>query len=450
MFKKIELWVFLLLLPLFIFIIIGFGAILKEHYNGGLRYPYLRTTAVFLAEIPSMIKKTLLTRGEFLEEYNISLTKAKDQRFGNKKGFVFNNKKPIDLLLVLSRTDFKTKSMIVELIDLLSYKVIKTYKLHKNIIEISQNSNLDNYVLKENAVVRSPYISDDLSITFLTNNYVIMKVDKDQNTIWHNDEYIFHHTFNYTKNQKYIWTLACDNINRSGIDVQFVTNNYCDETAIKLDSSNGQILEKISLTKLFINQNMHNLLFSGRINKPAPDTMHANDIEVIEKDTSYFSKGDLFISLAGQNMVLLIDTKKRNIKWFTNKGLFKQHDVDIISESEIAIFNNNSISIREDGGHTQKNNEITVYDFKNNTFSSPFDKILHKYDVRTISQGLQEITSFGTLVEEQNYGRLLFLNQEELFFEYINRGDDGNVYQVHWSRLIKEERKKNKLRRFLE
>ncbi len=56
-------------------------------------------------------------------------------------------------------------------------------------------------------------------------------------------------------------------------------------------------------------------------------------------------------------------------------------------------------------------NEVVIYNFKNKTFTSYLKNSLTKNDVRTINQGLSEISTNGDLfVEEQNFGR------KEIFF----------------------------------
>ena len=52
MFKKIELWLVLLIVLIFLIGTILFGAVLKYHYSGGALFPKIRATSVFLAEIP--------------------------------------------------------------------------------------------------------------------------------------------------------------------------------------------------------------------------------------------------------------------------------------------------------------------------------------------------------------------------------------------------------------
>ena len=43
------------------------------------------------------------------------------------------------------------------------------------------------------------------------------------------------------------------------------------------------------------------------------------------------------------------------------------------------------------------------------------------------------------MVEERNYGRILFLDKNgNLEWEYINKDEKGDIYRLTWSRFIKD------------
>ena len=71
-------------------------------------------------------------------------------------------------------------------------------------------------------------------------------------------------------------------------------------------------------------------------------------------------------------------------------------------------------------------------------------------NVITETQGLSDILKDGSLmVEEQNYGRILFFNSSgELEWEFINKAKNGKTYILDWSRIIENDiliRKLNKI-----
>ena len=45
------------------------------------------------------------------------------------------------------------------------------------------------------------------------------------------------------------------------------------------------------------------------------------------------------------------------------------------------------------------------------------------------------------LVEEQNYGRLIFYNKEgEKEWEYVNKDKNEDIFYISWSRIIEDEK----------
>ena len=59
---------------------------------------------------------------------------------------------------------------------------------------------------------------------------------------------------------------------------------------------------------------------------------------------------------------------------------------------------------------------------------------------KTKGEGLVDFLPDGSMmVEERNYGRILFFDKNgNLEWEYINKDDMGDTYIVTWSRLIKD------------
>ena len=84
------------------------------------------------------------------------------------------------------------------------------------------------------------------------------------------------------------------------------------------------------------------------------------------------------------------------------------------------------------------NNEVVIYDFKTNEYSSYLKKSLIEYDVRTNIEGLSQILSNGDLfVEESYFGRTLYFNANgSLRWSHLNRANNGMVNRVGWSRIL--------------
>jgi len=70
-----------------------------------------------------------------------------------------------------------------------------------------------------------------------------------------------------------------------------------------------------------------------------------------------------------------------------------------------------------------------------------FNDELKKNNFKTEGEGLSHIFKDGSLmVEEQNHGRIiLFNNQGEKEWEFVNKDKNGNIGFISWSRVIEDE-----------
>ena len=247
--------------------------------------------------------------------------------------------------------------------------------------------------------------------------------------------YIFHHsitkdydgnfwipTQNYPSNiAKYI----------DGIDI----NTFTDDGITKISKEN-KILYNKSVTEILFEHNLENMII-GKLNTFSNDPIHLNDIEPVLDDGPFWKKGDVFLSLRHQSIIILFRPNTNKIIRIISGPFFQQHDVDILSEEEISIFNNNTIWTPK-GEVIKKNSEIIIYNFKTNKFTKKFNDQLIKLNFKTETEGLHHILNDSSLfLEEQNYGRILLLNNKgDLEWEYINRAKNGKVYILNWSSII--------------
>ena len=117
--------------------------------------------------------------------------------------------------------------------------------------------------------------------------------------------------------------------------------------------------------------------------------------------------------------------------------------MDIISDKEISIFNNNNKILG-----SSEYSEVLIYNFETETFSKKFNKQLQDNNFKTKSEGLAENLKDGSmLVEEQNYGRLIFFNKDGVKeWEFVNKDDNGNIHFISWSRIIENKNLIGKLK----
>jgi len=438
----------------FVFIsYIIFGAILRRELKGGGPYipviTPLSKVVVFLSEIPHNLK--------YMNSHDVRTpNQTRGNRFGSLSGFIGDaNEK--EMYLLLSRYNGDIEESVVELVDLQSFDILHTWNPDINSFfekvdkvkggkwEYLERDRNDNRIR-----LIHPLLSEDGSLLFQGMYSPLIKIDKNSELEWMKDDEVYHHS-NEEDIDGNVW--VCVRYYPFKIDEKYVGDEYdnYDDDGIRKISSNGEILFDKSVSEIFIENGMEYLLFSvGDQGFFTRDPIHLNDIQPVEKDTKYWKKGDVFLSFRHQSMVMLYRPKTNEIIWKGIGKFFHQHDVDILDDSRISIFDNNSKDTFS-GDVTDGNNRVVIYDFETEQYSYHLEKSLRKEDVRTITEGgSQRLPNGDLFIEETNYGRLLYFNSDgSLQWTHVNRGNNGNIYLVQWSRILYENKDIQKVHRFL-
>jgi hypothetical protein len=434
MFKKIEIWILYLTMLLSILFAIGFGVLVRQELVGSIKAGWISKTALTLAEIPVNIK--IILQGP---SYDLTL----EDRFPNIDGF---NGTPNaeEAYLLLSRYDNNLQEGVVELIDLRNFEILHIWNPDIDVFnEVVEQVDEFKYLYRDKNNQRNrlihPILTSDGGLLYQDYG-PLRKIDACSNLIFQNTQDKFHHSIEtdidgnlWVPSHIYPQSLPIEQVGRELVE----QGGFWDDAIVKL-SPDGKILFEKSVSQIFIDNGLEYLLFSvGDKNLFNPDPIHLNDIQPLNSDGKFWKKGDVFLSLRHQSMVLLYRPSSNEIIWKGTGPFFHQHDVDILDDHRISIFNNNSKDFVE-GDIVDGHNEVSIYDFKINEYSLYLKDSLVKNDVRTIREGRSQILSNGDLyIEESNYGRTLFFNKDgTLRWEHINRAKDGNVYLVGWSRIL--------------
>ena len=83
------------------------------------------------------------------------------------------------------------------------------------------------------------------------------------------------------------------------------------------------------------------LLFSSGKTVFIQDPLHLNDIQPVMTDGPYWKRGDVFFSIRYKSMIILYRPSTNKIIWKGVGHSAGQHDVDILDDHRISIFNNN-------------------------------------------------------------------------------------------------------------
>tara|TARA_B110000003_G_scaffold270324_1_gene302593 strand:+ start:736 stop:2061 length:1326 start_codon:yes stop_codon:yes gene_type:complete len=438
------LWVLCLAGLISLLLAIGTGVLVRQELVGSVKFGVVSKAALFLAEIPMNLKK--IGQGHVFELL------TSEQRFTNISGFTGE---PLEeeIYLLLSKYDGDAKRSIVELVDLRSFEVKKTWRPDidqiNDLVDTSQPEfeNLKRDANTKRYRIFHPFLTEDSGLIF-SGISPLVKIDKNSQLVWQNQEDEFNHSIE-EDHEGNLWVPSM--VYPYQIDKRYTGTEYSfRDDAITKVSADGKILFQKSVSNILIENNLSGLIFNTTDPLLMKDPIHLNDIQPVLTDGPHWKRGDLFLSLRHQSMILLYRPSTNEIIWKGTDHIGLQHDVDILDDHRISIFNNNA-QIFADGERVDGSNEVVIYDFKTDSYYNYLDESLKKYDVRTITNGRGHILDSGDLfIEETIYGRLLYFNKDaSLQWQYVNRAIDG-IFLLNWSRILYKPEDIKKVRKSLE
>jgi hypothetical protein len=424
---------------LFIIIILSMG-IARHVLEGGNRITgRSREVVLFLMEIPMHMSKLLDPRVlKPLEEPNT---------FSAQDGFTYFDKNVAcqDYLLLPSWDDSLDQS-IVKLVRIRDGKILYRWVPEVDtLIKIANTTIIDNvFSGAKNRFTRTdfkcytPLLLDDGSLIFRASG--IFKIDKHSRLVWANTA-MCHHTIEPDADGN-MWVCAFNPSTRNSDKYQIT-----DDVITQLSPQDGKILYQKSVFEILQENGYDRGEFfinpSETMNESYLDYIHMNDIQPVLRDSRFWKKGDLFLSLRNQNMILLYRPSTNRVLWRQNGPWLRQHDVDIIDSTRIAVFGNNVIEARfanANGTFVDGHSEQYVYDFSNMEVSTPYAKLFASLPIRTRSQGASRILDNGYIyIEETNRARNVLGDYDSAVWSYIERIDSRKLKLLSWNRYITEE-----------
>jgi hypothetical protein len=435
LFKKIEVWVLILVFIMGIVFSVIFGSAVRHQLQGGKMLGQFGYYIESIASFPQMVRDVINGKGSRFDLL------AREQRFGDSNGFNFtyqpNDGKEAEYLL-LNRYDGDLGHSVSELVDLKSQKKIHTWSFNK-IDDLWTKSTLkfqnqDLPIDKSTERYRNQHAYLVKSGRIFVGEGPLISIDLDSSLNIINDSVEFHHSLEADEDGDF-WAP----IRIKPKTVKLGNNEFHDNGVMKLSQS-GEVKFKRSVMSILDTNNLGYLIFgAGEHNANNNDPIHLNDIQPVKSNSKYWKKGDVFLSIRNLSLVLLYRPGTNKVLWFKQGPWLHQHDVNVINDHEISIYNNNvKLSTKEfkvDGV-----NDIFIYNFNSKLTSSPWKNIFKKFDIRTITEGRGKLFHDEIFIEESDYGRLLYISKKQgLLWSYYNRAKDGNIYRINWSRIIPRE-----------
>ncbi len=258
-----------------------------------------------------------------------------------------------------------------------------------------------------------------------------------------------HHSLTYAESGdywilgRYVWK-ASESPDRFPPFSSPGTDQMMSEDTLMRVSADGNILEEVSIPVLLQESGLEPLLTANgkHFNLRTVTTMeliHANKIAELPSGIAdrypLFSAGDLLISMRELNLIVVLDSQTRKVKWHQTGPWIRQHDPEFRTDGRISIFNNNVY-------RTSYRNNQTILTRPHKTNILVVDPVTRATEVVYGEQTGQEMLSIvrgqhelldtgGMLITEFDAGRVLQIDHnKQTVWEYINRYDDDHVGEL--------------------
>lgn len=443
MFKKIEIWILYLTILLSILFAFSFGALVRQELVGSTKAGWITRTALNIVEQPLRLIKII--SGE--------TTTPNDSHKQTAFGFSGNTLN-FESYLFLSRYDDELKEGVVELVDLETFEILQTWNpdlQEFNSLIDSSDPYIQNVKTENRGYVPlyHPYLDKDGGLIFGWNG-PLRKIDAKNNLVWQIDEFRFHHSIEADHDGN-IWvpiSLYSDiESDITGNDVcEYESYGFCEDGLAKV-STEGEILNVVSLIDIFKNNDLDGFF---KCEPFCEDPFHLNDIEPVIEDGSFWQKGDLFLSLRSHSIILLYRPSTGEVLHTLIGKTNDQHDVDIFSDKEISIYDNNRI--RKSNGSLSSKNRVLIYDFELEKYSEYLKSSILSQNISSPIQSLHTVLPNKDLfIEETMMGRLLYFDSDgKLIWTYKNKASNNKVGILGWSRIIYSKSDLENIKDFLE
>jgi hypothetical protein len=410
-----------------------FGVLVREYSAGNGKLGPLARYSYRLASIPS----EAVNLYRHWRDGNITgMVTLHSDRFPGQSGWTFHDARldsGLDGYLLFSRYDGDVGSHVFELIDLKSGEQKYRFEVDATRILANANRGLTKAAVRHWETSRfqgvHPIVLDNGDIMAKGHYTPMFSINPCGDVVWLQDKFIFHHTIERAPDGNY-WSPSYVEPQR----VEGLHPRYEDSGLVKL-SEEGEILFDRSLSKIFLDHGLGSLILSGT--GFDPDPLHLNDIQPVFEDSPYWKRGDVFLSIRSLSMIMLYRPSTDEIIWWRQGDWTAQHDVDIINETTIGVFDNNVFDYG-DGPVVNGHSRVLYYDFATDQVSSPFDEILAENEFKNEAAGLFTLLPDGHLyVSESESGRtLIFTPDGEIAVEHVNRAKNGNIFHLGWSRYM--------------
>jgi len=427
LFKRIELWLVLVFGLLGLLGAMALGTAALDTERGNTRFGALGRFAHMLADAPFILRDALRA--------DTRMVGFRPERFtDHPAGWTITpGVTPPEGYVLESHYDGDRRRPVIELYSFAEGRVVHEWLPDGG--ELLAEVEINHPVARpENWTQRyfraiAPFLTGDGRLIIKDHYAPLIGLDACGAKLWVQDEMLFHHSTE-SDGAGGFWIPG---VMTKGA-VPATAADFVEDAIVHV-GADGEILWRRSLPDLLLDNGLDHLLFSGQDYKE--DALHLNDIQPVLTDGRFWQAGDLFLSLRDQSLVMLYRPATDAIVWMQEGPWLNQHDVDILDDHRIAVFDNRLYD-KGRGWRIDGSNQIAILDFDTGTVSRPLAERLAELQVTTLFEGKLDMMGDGrVLIEEEMAGRILILDPDgTLVAEYLNKAEDGTPYRMGWSRFM--------------
>ncbi|MGB1480035.1 MAG: arylsulfotransferase family protein [Flavobacteriales bacterium] len=411
----------------------AFGWVVKHRTKGDLDLGWGNVVVDQLAGFPDLFKKSVKEAQTLPQTY-----------VPTPDGFDRINRLTEDVL-ALSAYSNEDEDRNIDLWNLRTGDVVHRWTLRRDVLDF-----------KVHRRVHHPLLLEDKSVvSFITGREPLFRLDSASNMVWRQDSLLFHHAINLDA-EGHIW--ACVQkfekggtwtAYRARYEMDGKTVHFLDNSIARIHPETGHIEYVKSCVDILKENGLEHLVL--RSGDPM-DPLHLNDVEPALFSGPFFEEGDVFLSFRNLQAVLQFRPSTGEVVRVIDGPLAAQHDVDVLGDSTLVIFNN---ATQENVGrytHTAHKypvskeqallkhwySHVVEYDLASDTFRPLHEELVREHEIMTFSEGLQERLPDGSyFVEEQNSGVLWVLGDDGVLYkDVLASHHEGHHHLPNWTRII--------------
>jgi len=260
----------------------------------------------------------------------------------------------------------------------------------------------------------------------------LLRIDACTARVWIQDSTTFHHSTEMDADGM-LWLPG----RAEPAKVAHVGVDFMDDEVAQVDPADGRVLFARSIAQLMAEKGWTHRLFTN--GAYIDDPIHLNDIQPVLADGPFWKKGDLFLSLRNISAIMLYRPSTDEIVWIKEGPWLSQHDVDILDDHRIAVYDNRTED-RGLGEYVETHSDILVYDFATDQVTTLLGDAMAKAEIKTLYAGLYTALPGGySLIEDVTSARLVVIGPDgAVAAEYANKADSGKVFHLGWSRYLSQ------------